>query len=283
MHNLESQSPRLLMIRQWRASSSSLTWFETYSAVVLISEKSSRSVSAFELRTKLWILAVKLTSFLHPKGNIYRPKRSFQDYPSLKSEHTIYTSKREGKGSSLWPLERSDIKIQASLRETTGSLHKELSLLADKQIRVWYVCINYALWSQIVEIHISSKAKLEYINGELPQHPIQTRRRSTNGEHTIRLWKDVWSTIWSQDWFAILFAFRRQKQISDAIATTYFDDKYTSHGIRTTYFDVIAWNRHLMTKWCWETNTGNFFRFPISFSFRLLGFLISLSKNALDK
>ncbi|RVW16194.1 hypothetical protein CK203_074317 [Vitis vinifera] len=32
---------------------------------------------------------------------------------------------------------------------------------------------NYALWSQIVEMYISGKDKLEYINGDLPQ-PLQT-------------------------------------------------------------------------------------------------------------
>ena len=31
---------------------------------------------------------------------------------------------------------------------------------------------NYALWSQVVEMYISGKDKLGYINGDLPQPPL---------------------------------------------------------------------------------------------------------------
>jgi hypothetical protein len=40
---------------------------------------------------------------------------------------------------------------------------------------------NYALWSQIVEMYISGKDKLGYINGDLPQ-PLQTDPTSGSGE-----------------------------------------------------------------------------------------------------
>ncbi|CAL8164328.1 unnamed protein product [Prunus armeniaca] len=33
---------------------------------------------------------------------------------------------------------------------------------------------NYALWSQVVEMYISNKDKLGYINGDLPQPPSTT-------------------------------------------------------------------------------------------------------------
>ncbi|KAI5342787.1 hypothetical protein L3X38_010663 [Prunus dulcis] len=39
------------------------------------------------------------------------------------------------------------------------------------QIGIKFDGTNYALWSQVVELYISSKDKLGYINGDLPQPP----------------------------------------------------------------------------------------------------------------
>ncbi|KAJ0093604.1 hypothetical protein Patl1_26521 [Pistacia atlantica] len=38
-----------------------------------------------------------------------------------------------------------------------------------QQIGIKFDGTNYALWSQIVEMYISGKDKLGYINGDLPQ------------------------------------------------------------------------------------------------------------------
>ena len=44
---------------------------------------------------------------------------------------------------------------------------------------------NYALWSQIVEMYISGKDKLGYINGDLPEPHKQTLH-SKNGEQKMQ-------------------------------------------------------------------------------------------------
>ncbi|RVW98674.1 hypothetical protein CK203_032168 [Vitis vinifera] len=61
---------------------------------------------------------------------------------------------------------------------------------------------NYALWSQVVEMYISGKDKLGYINGDIPQPP--------STDPTFRKWRTDNAIV------------------KDSIATTYFDGSDTS-------------------------------------------------------
>ena len=86
---------------------------------------------------------------------------------------------------------------------------------------------NYALWSQVVEMYISGKDKLGYINGDFPEP----------SSMSASFWK--WSTdnaivkgwlINSMDPSLIgnFIRFPMAKQVWDSIATTYFDGSDTS-------------------------------------------------------
>ena len=82
--------------------------------------------------------------------------------------------------------------------------------------------MNYALWSQVIEIYISGKDKLGYINGDL-FHPPTTDpsfRRWRTENANVKGW-----LINSMDPSLIgnFIRFSTTKQVWDAIATTYFD------------------------------------------------------------
>jgi hypothetical protein len=86
---------------------------------------------------------------------------------------------------------------------------------------------NYALWSQIVEMYISGKDKLGYINGDLPQ-PLQT-------DPTFRKWRTENAMV--KGWLinsmnpklvSNFIRFSTAKVVWDNIATTYFDGTDTS-------------------------------------------------------
>jgi len=81
---------------------------------------------------------------------------------------------------------------------------------------------NYALWSQIVEMYISRKDKLGYINDDLPQ--------LDPNDPTFRRWRTKNSIV--KGWlinsmdpflFSNFIRFPTAKQVWDSIATTYFD------------------------------------------------------------
>ncbi|KAK2982003.1 hypothetical protein RJ640_007595, partial [Escallonia rubra] len=86
---------------------------------------------------------------------------------------------------------------------------------------------NYGLWSQVVEMYISGKDKLGYINGDLPQpqdtDPSFRKWRTENA--VVKSW-----LINSMDPKLIsnYIRFPTAKAIWDAIATTYFDGADTS-------------------------------------------------------
>ncbi|XP_058739097.1 uncharacterized protein LOC131611000 [Vicia villosa] len=86
---------------------------------------------------------------------------------------------------------------------------------------------NYPLWSQVVEMHISGKDKLGYINGDLPQPPQTdpTFRRWRTDNAIVKGW-----IINSMDPSLIsnFIRFSTAKLVWDAIATTYFDGSDTS-------------------------------------------------------
>ena len=81
---------------------------------------------------------------------------------------------------------------------------------------------NYAIWSQIVEMYVTGKDKLGYINDDLPQ-PSTT-------DPSFRRWLTENATvkgclIGSMDPSLIgnFIRFPTEKQVWDAIATTYFN------------------------------------------------------------
>jgi hypothetical protein len=86
---------------------------------------------------------------------------------------------------------------------------------------------NYALWSQVVEMYISGKDKLGYINGELtqpsPTNPSFRKWRTDNA--IVKGW-----LINSMDPALIgnFIRFPTAKQVWDSAATTYFDGGDTS-------------------------------------------------------
>ena len=86
---------------------------------------------------------------------------------------------------------------------------------------------NYALWSQVVEMYISGKDKLGYINGDLPQpsstDPVFRKWRTNNA--IVKGW-----LINSMDPSLIgnFMWFLTSKMVWDSIATTYFDGSDTS-------------------------------------------------------
>ena len=81
---------------------------------------------------------------------------------------------------------------------------------------------NYALWSQVIEMYISGKDKLGYINGDLLQPPTTdpSFRRWRTENANVKGW-----LINSMDPSLIgnFIRFPTAKQVWDAIATTYFD------------------------------------------------------------
>ena len=88
---------------------------------------------------------------------------------------------------------------------------------------------NYALWSQVVEMYISGKDKLGYINGDSPQRP------ETNP--SFRKWRTENAIIKDKGWLINLMdpslivnfiRFPTAKQVWDFAATTYFDGTDTS-------------------------------------------------------
>ena len=86
---------------------------------------------------------------------------------------------------------------------------------------------NYPLWSQVVEMYISGKDKLGYINGDLPQ-PSQTDptfRRWRTDNAIVKGWiiNSMGSSLISN-----FIRFSTAKLVWDAIATTYFDGGDTS-------------------------------------------------------
>ncbi|KAG6742011.1 hypothetical protein POTOM_055293 [Populus tomentosa] len=90
---------------------------------------------------------------------------------------------------------------------------------------------NYALWSQIVEMYISGKDKLGYINGDLPKPELNdpTFRRWRTENSIVKGW-----LINSMDPSLVsnFIRFPTAKQVWESIATTYFDgnDKSQRHN-----------------------------------------------------
>ncbi|RVX23894.1 hypothetical protein CK203_000396 [Vitis vinifera] len=97
---------------------------------------------------------------------------------------------------------------------------------------------NYAIWSQVVEMYISGKDKLGYINGDFLQlEPIDpTFRRWRTENAIIKGW-----VINSMDPTLIsnFIRFPTAKMVWDSIATTYFDGTNTSQAYAHVRRDEI--------------------------------------------
>ncbi|KAI5329049.1 hypothetical protein L3X38_028446 [Prunus dulcis] len=81
---------------------------------------------------------------------------------------------------------------------------------------------NYALWSQVVELYISGKDKLGYINGDLPQPPstAPTFPRWRTENSIVKGW--LINSL-EQSLIGNFIRFSTAKAVWDAIATTYYD------------------------------------------------------------
>ena len=86
---------------------------------------------------------------------------------------------------------------------------------------------NYALWSQVVEMYISGKDKLGYINGDFlqpePTDPTFRRWRTENAIVKGWLINSMDPTLISN-----FIRFPTTKMVWDSVATTYFDGTDTS-------------------------------------------------------
>ena len=110
-------------------------------------------------------------------------------------------------------------KVQASPSPITDSPMVPISIKLDGS--------NYGLWSQVVEMFISRKDKLGYINGDYPQ-PLETdpsfRRWST--ENTM---VKGWLINFMDHSLVVNFIrYPTTKQVWDFVATAYFDGTDTS-------------------------------------------------------
>ncbi|KAI5318724.1 hypothetical protein L3X38_038432 [Prunus dulcis] len=94
---------------------------------------------------------------------------------------------------------------------------------------------DYALWSQVVELYISGKDKLGYINGDLPQPPstAPTFPRWRTENSIVKGW--LINSL-EQSLIGNFIRFSTAKAVWDAIATTYYDGTDTSQEDRVYIF-----------------------------------------------
>ncbi|RVW48565.1 hypothetical protein CK203_088438 [Vitis vinifera] len=86
---------------------------------------------------------------------------------------------------------------------------------------------NYALWSQIVEMYISGKDKLGYINGDLPQ-PLQTDPAFKKWRTENAMVKGWLINSMDPKLVSNFIRFSMAKAVWDNIVITYFDGTDTS-------------------------------------------------------
>ncbi|KAI5319025.1 hypothetical protein L3X38_038733 [Prunus dulcis] len=94
---------------------------------------------------------------------------------------------------------------------------------------------NYALWSQVVQLYISGKDKLGYINDDLPQPPstAPTFPRWRTENSIVKGW--LINSL-EQSLIGNFIRFPMTKAVWDAIATTYYDGTNTSQEDRVYIF-----------------------------------------------
>ncbi|KAF2288640.1 hypothetical protein GH714_009742 [Hevea brasiliensis] len=86
---------------------------------------------------------------------------------------------------------------------------------------------NYALWSQVIEMYISGKDKLGYINGDLPQPP-ETDPSFCKWRTENAIVKGWLINSMEPSLVGNFIRFSTAKQVWDSIATTHFDGSDSS-------------------------------------------------------
>ncbi|KAK3001372.1 hypothetical protein RJ639_022154 [Escallonia herrerae] len=139
-------------------------------------------------------------------------------------------------GERISSTENSEIgaenSLLANLTSRLSQIMNQTSMTATQETLAALIDIklndtNYGLWSQVVEMYISGKDKLGYINGDLPQpqetDPSFIKWRTENA--VVKSW-----LINSMDpkLSSNYIRFPTTKAAWDAIATTYFDGPDTS-------------------------------------------------------
>jgi len=98
---------------------------------------------------------------------------------------------------------------------------------------------NYPLWSQIVEMYISGKDKLGYINGDLPR-PLSTDPGFQKWRTENAIEKGCLINSMDTSLIANFIRFPTAKIVWDSISTTYFDGSDTSqvYGLKRQVTNV---------------------------------------------
>jgi hypothetical protein len=144
-------------------------------------------------------------------------------------ESPTETPKSTGGSSTSNLLDDLTSKLTQILTQTQSQPHTQIQTNESSaaQIGIKLDDTNYPLWSQVVEMFISGKDKLGYINGDLPQpeltDPSYRRWRTENS--IVKGW-----LINSMEPGLIgnFIRFPTAKAVWDTIATTYFDGTDTS-------------------------------------------------------
>ena len=139
----------------------------------------------------------------------------------------LVESKEHAENSTAAILENLTTRMTQVLTENQTQTQVTTYDTSTAQIGIKLDGSNYALWSQVVEMYISGKDKLGYINGEFPE-PGPT-------DPTFRKWRTENAIVkgWlinSMDPSLIsnFIRFPTAKSVWDSIATTYFDGTDTS-------------------------------------------------------
>lgn len=145
--------------------------------------------------------------------------------PATLLENQMRTSTdlvEQGQSSAAALLENFAAKMTQVLNQNQTQTPIITGESAVAQINIKLDGTNYALWSQIVEMYISGKDKMGYINGDLLQPEIN--------DSTFRKWRTENSIVmgWlinSMDASLIsnFIRFPTAKQVWDSVAITYFD------------------------------------------------------------
>lgn len=130
---------------------------------------------------------------------------------------------KQDKGNSINSIfEDLTARMTQLLNQNQTQTHSHIVDATAAQIGVKLDGTNYALWSQVVEMYISGKDKLGYINGDIPQ-PAPT-------DPTFRKWRTENAIVkgWlinSMDPSLIsnFIRFPTAKMVWDSVSTTFFD------------------------------------------------------------
>lgn len=139
-----------------------------------------------------------------------------------KPNDEVFHQDQEENSTTASLLENLTMKLTQILTQSSTQVSTQSHEPSTAQISVKLDGSNYGLWSQVVEMFISGKDKLGYINGDLPQpSPTDPQFRKWKTEDAIvKGW-----LINSMDPALIgnFIRFSNAKMVWDSIATTFFD------------------------------------------------------------